>query len=99
EARFKAPFLELGVTTEAAASVALADVMGPQAAARFLLTCDWISAEEAVRYGLALEIVPAAELLDAARTLAGRIAAQPPDALATTTRLMRERRRSTWADA
>ena len=99
DARFKAPFLELGVTTEAAASVALADVMGPQAAARFLLTCDWISAEQAVQFGLALEVVPGEELLASAHTLAARIAAQPPDALATTTRLMRARRRPSWGDA
>lgn len=99
EARFKAPFLELGVTTEAGASVALADVMGPQAAARFVLTCDWLSAEEAVRHGLALEVVPTDELLDRARALATKIASQPPDSLVTTTRLLRERRRESWAAA
>ena len=99
EARFKAPFLELGVTTEAGASVALADVMGAQAAARLVLTCEWLSAEEAVRHGLALELVPADELLARARALASTIASQPPDALVTTTRLLRERRREAWASA
>jgi enoyl-CoA hydratase/carnithine racemase len=99
EARFKAPFLELGVTTEAGASVALADVMGPQAAARFVLTCDWMSAEEAVRHGLALEVVPADQLAARAGELAAKIASQPPDSLVTTTRLLRERRRESWAAA
>lgn len=99
EARFKAPFVELGVTTEAGASVSLADVIGPQAAARFVLTCDWMSAEQAVRYGLAWEIVEGEHLVAEATALATRIAAQPPIALATTTRLLRARRRDTWADA
>src|SRR5690606_11169811 len=99
EARFKAPFLELGVTTEAGASVALADVMGPQAAARHPLTCDWMPADAAVRHGLASEVVPADRLFDEAFTIAARIAAQPPDALATTTRLLRTARRDAWSDA
>ena len=99
EARFKAPFLELGVTTEAGASVALPDVMGPQAAARFLLTCDWMSAEEALRHGLASEIVPGDELQTRARELALRIAGQPRDSLLTTTRLLRTRRSEAWRAA
>jgi enoyl-CoA hydratase/carnithine racemase len=99
DARFKAPFVELGVTTEAAASVALADVMGARAATKYLLTCDWISAEDAVATGLAGQIVESGALLAAAQEMAGRIASQPPDALRTTTRLLRERRRSSWAAA
>ena len=99
EARFKAPFVGLGVVTEAAASVSLAEAMGPQAAARYLLTGDWISAEEAVRLGLAWQVVPQEQLLDEALSLAARIAEQPPRALRATTRLLRERRGSTWTDA
>ncbi|MHB1138451.1 MAG: enoyl-CoA hydratase/isomerase family protein [Microthrixaceae bacterium] len=99
EARFKAPFVGLGVVTEAAASVSLAEAMGPQAAARYLLTGDWISAEEAVRLGLAWQVVPQDQLLDEAMALATRIAGQPPTALRATTRLLRQRRGDTWADA
>lgn len=98
-ARFKAPFVGLGVVTEAAASVSLAEAMGPQAAARYLLTGDWISAEEAVRLGLAWEVVPEDELLERALELATRIAAQPPKALRATTQLLRERRGATWDEA
>ena len=59
EARLKAPFVGLGVVTEAAASVSLPEIMGPQAAAKHLLTGEWIDAEAAVRHGLAFELVPA----------------------------------------
>ena len=57
-ARFRLPFVSLGVTTEAASSVTLPEVMGPQAAAHFVLTGDWLSAEDAVATGLALADVP-----------------------------------------
>lgn len=99
EARFKAPFVGLGVTTEAAASVTLAEAMGPQAAAWHLLTGEWISAEDAVRHGLALRMVDGDELVSEALSVARRLAEQPPIALRTTTRLMRERRRQSWLDA
>lgn len=99
EARFKAPFVGLGVTTEAAASVTLAEAMGPQAAAWYLLTGDWLGAEDAVRHGLALRMVDADQLLDEAMSVARRLADQPPIALRTTTRLLRERRRESWLAA
>ncbi len=99
EARFKAPFVGLGVVTEAAASVSLPEIMGPQAAALHLLTGEWIDAEAAVRHGLALEVVPADRLMERALGLARTLADQPPIALRATLSLMRERRRSSWAAA
>jgi enoyl-CoA hydratase/carnithine racemase len=99
EARLKAPFVGLGVVTEAAASVSLPEVMGPQAAARYLLTGEWIDADAAVRHGLALEVVPAEELLDRAVAMARTIAEQPPTAMRATVALMRERRRASWEAA
>ena len=95
-ARLKAPFVGLGVVTEAAASVSLPEVMGPQAAARYLLTGEWIDADAAVRHGLALEVVPDEELLDRAVAMARTIADQPPTAMRATVALMRERRRASW---
>lgn len=96
EARLKAPFVGLGVVTEAAASVSLPEIMGPQAAAKHLLTGEWIDADAAVRHGLALEVVPADELMDRALAAARTIADQPPKALRATVALMRERRRASW---
>jgi enoyl-CoA hydratase/carnithine racemase len=98
-ARFRVPFVGLGVTTEAASSVTLPAVMGAQAAARFVLTGDWLSAEEAVASGLASELVPADELVETALALAARLATQPPDALRTTTRLLRAGRTEAWLAA
>lgn len=99
EARLKAPFVGLGVVTEAAASVSLPEIMGPQVAARHLLTGDWIDAEAAVSHGLALEVVPAEDLLARAQRLARTLADQPPIALRATVALMRERRRASWGAA
>jgi enoyl-CoA hydratase/carnithine racemase len=98
-ARLKAPFVGLGVVTEAAASVSLPEIMGPQAAAKYLLTGEWIDAEAAVRHGLALEVVPDEELLDRATAAARTLADQPPMALRATVALMRERRRASWGAA
>jgi enoyl-CoA hydratase/carnithine racemase len=99
EARLKAPFVGLGVVTEAAASVSLPEIMGPQAAAKHLLTGEWIDADAAVRHGLALEVVPDDQLVERAVAMARTIAEQPPTALRATVALMRARRRQSWGDA
>ena len=99
DARFKAPFVGLGVTTEAAASVSLATVMTPQLATWHLLTGEWLSADQALVHGLATQLVPAEELLSASLAIAERFAAQPPNAMRTTVRLIREGRRQGWQAA
>ncbi len=98
-ARFKVPFVSLGVTTEAASSVSFPEIMGPQAAAHFVLTGEWLSAEDAVAAGLALRVLPGDELVAEAVALATRLAAQPPKSLRATTGLLREERRARWAIA
>jgi enoyl-CoA hydratase/carnithine racemase len=96
-ARFRAPFVGLGVTTEAAASVALPRILGDQVATWHLLSGEWLDAETAVRSGLALRLVedPVAVATDMAATLA----AQPPNALRETLSLVRSGRREGWAEA
>jgi len=98
-ARFRVPFVELGVTTEAASSVSLAAVMGLQAASRFVLTGEWLSAEQAAAAGLVGEVVADADLAAAAGDLARHIAAQPPNALRATTRLLHAGRTDAWRAA
>lgn len=95
-ARLRAPFVELGVTTEAGASAALASTMGAAAATWYLLSGEWIDARTAVDTGLALREVPDEDLLDEALGVARRFAGAPPIALRTTTRLLRDRRRQGW---
>jgi enoyl-CoA hydratase len=52
--------------------------LGMRKAKEFLLTGDTIDAAEAWRLGLVNKVVPAGQLMDAARELAGKIALVPP---------------------
>ena len=88
DARLKVPFMSLGVTTEAAASVLLPSVVGAQRAAEIIDTEPWIDAETAVADGLALRSVPAAELMDRARELAALVASKPLPSLVATKKLI-----------
>ena len=65
-------------------------VVGFAKAAEMSLTGDTLSADQALAYGLVSQVVPDAELLDAARVLARRIAANPPHAVRMARRLLRE---------
>jgi enoyl-CoA hydratase/carnithine racemase len=87
-ARLKVPFVTLGVTTEAAGSLLLPQRMGWQAAARFLFTADWLSAEDAVACGLAHEVCAPDALMETTMAVAHQIGAMPVDSLQTTKRLM-----------
>ena len=98
-ARFRVPFVSLGVTTEAGSSVTLPAVMGRQAAARFVLTGEWLSADDACAAGLVAQVVPDEELLPTVQALAAQIAAQPPTALRATTRLLHAGRTAEWSAA
>jgi enoyl-CoA hydratase/carnithine racemase len=88
EARLKAPFISLGVTTEASASLLMPAVMGWQRAAEVLFTEPWMTAEDAVRDGIALRAVPPAELLDEALALARHIGGLPLGPVVETKRLL-----------
>lgn len=87
-ARLKVPFVTLGVTTEAAGSLLLPQRMGWQAAAHFIFTAGWMSAEEAVGCGLAWKVSAPDALIDDTMTVARQIGAMPVDSLQTTKRLM-----------
>lgn len=91
-ARFKLPFVSLGLVPEAASSLLLPARIGPQAAAYYLLTGDWIDAEAAVARGLAWKCCTPEQLLAEALGLARRIADGPPVALRNTKRLLQAAR-------
>jgi enoyl-CoA hydratase/carnithine racemase len=80
-ARFRTPFAEMGVPPEAASSYLFPARMGWQRAAEVLFTSPWLSATDAVEYGIALRVVPAADLLPEALALASTIATAPLAAL------------------
>jgi enoyl-CoA hydratase/carnithine racemase len=87
-ARLKLPFISLGVTTEASASLLLPQVVGWQRAAELLFTEPWISADQAVSDGLALAAVDDDDLMAVARSAAARIGSLPLDPVRTTKRLL-----------
>jgi enoyl-CoA hydratase/carnithine racemase len=95
-ARFRVPFVSLGVTTEAGSSVTLPATMGAQAAAHFVLTGEWMSAEDAHRTGLVWRLTEPDDLLREAIAVATTIASQPPNALRATTKLLRAGRTDAW---
>lgn len=97
--RLKAPFVSLGVTTEASASLLLPATIGWQEAALLLFTEPWIDAAEAVRLGLALRMVPDAELLDEVMVVARQIGAMAVEPLTTTKRMMLAARGTAVTDA
>ncbi len=87
-ARLRAPFVPLGVVPEAAGSLLMPRVMGNQRAAAKLYTGDWITADEAVECGLALQEVEPDALMDTAMAMARRIATMPVASLRATKQLV-----------
>jgi enoyl-CoA hydratase/carnithine racemase len=86
-ARFRLPFVTLGVVPEAASSYLLPMIVGHQKAAEILFTARWISAEESVELGLTFAMLEPADLLTTALAKATEIAAMPPSSLRATKRL------------
>lgn len=78
EARFAANFAQLGFHQGFALSVTLPAVVGQQHAAQLLYTGRRIDGAEALRIGLADELVPAEDLRSRARALAAEIASSAP---------------------
>lgn len=92
-ARFAESFVKLGLIAGDGGSWLLPRIIGWSKAAEMALTGDMIDASEALACGLVSQVVPDAELMDAARALAARIAANPPHAVRMTKRLLWEGRR------
>lgn len=96
-ARFAESFVKLGIIPGDGGAWLLQRVIGFSKAAELSLTGDIINAQEALACGLVSKVVPDAELLDAARAMADKIAANPPFAVRMTKRLLWESRRSDLA--
>lgn len=88
-ARFALPFVDLGLVPEAASSLLLPRLAGHQRAAELFFLGDPFDAATAQSIGLVGRVVPAADLLAAARALAERLAAKPPQALLATKALLK----------
>jgi enoyl-CoA hydratase/carnithine racemase len=87
---FGATFLKVGLVPGDGGAWILPRAIGMARAAELFFTGDTIDAATALSWGLVSKVVPADQLLDEARALAGRICRQPPDVLRMTKKLMRE---------
>ncbi len=81
-ARFGQPEINLGIIPGWGGTQRLTRLAGPGMSKLLNLTGDMIGADEALRIGLVEQIYPDAELLEAARTLARKIASKAPLAVA-----------------
>ncbi|MCW2241725.1 crotonase/enoyl-CoA hydratase family protein [Azospirillum canadense] len=91
-ARFAESFVKVGIVPGDGGAWLLPRVVGFSKACEMAFTGDPIDAAEALACGLVSKVVPAAELLPAARALARRIAVNPVHAVRMTKRLLREGR-------
>ncbi len=84
DARLGQPEVKLGVITGYGGSQRLPRLIGRGAALKLLLTGAIVGANEALRLGLVDEVVPAAQLMERAESLAMEIAANAPLAIRET---------------
>jgi enoyl-CoA hydratase len=89
DATFGQPEIRIGVMPGAGGTQRLTRAIGQARSMELVLTGRNLDAVEALAAGLVTRVVPAAETLDAALELAGRIAAQPPIAVRAAKRAVR----------
>jgi enoyl-CoA hydratase/carnithine racemase len=87
---FGATFLKIGLVPGDGGAWLLPRVIGMARASELLYTGDTIDAQTALQWGLVSRVVPSATLQDEAMKLAQKMAAQPPDVLRMTKKLLRE---------
>ncbi|HLY41212.1 MAG TPA: enoyl-CoA hydratase-related protein [Terracidiphilus sp.] len=90
DARLGQPEVKLGIMAGYGGSQRLPRLVGRGAALKLLLTGSIIDAQEALRIGLVDEVVPAAQLVERAESLAREIAANAPLAITETLRAVDE---------
>jgi enoyl-CoA hydratase/carnithine racemase len=89
KAKFGVTFLKLGLIPGDGGAWLTPRLIGTSRAAELLYTGDVIEAQMACDWGLVSRVVPHDTLMDEARTLATRIAQQPPHALRVAKSLLR----------
>jgi len=87
-ASFLLAFGRVGLIPDSGATWLLPRLIGASKAAELALTSDPLSAADAERFGLVARVMPAEQLIDEARALAGRLADGAPLALALTKRAL-----------
>jgi len=82
KARFSMVFVKRGIGPDTAGSFTLPRIVGWPKAYELMLTGDPVDGAEAERIGLVTKVVPHENLISAAKELAGKIASNPPLAVA-----------------
>lgn len=95
---FAESFVKVGIVPGDGGAWLLPRIIGFSRATELALTGETIDAAEALRIGLVSRVVSPAELMAAARTVADKIAANPPHAVRMTKRLLREGQSATLAN-
>ena len=90
KATFAESFIKVGIVPGDGGAWLLPRVVGMSMALEMSFTGETMDAQAALAARLVSRVVPEGELMAAARDLARRIAANPPDALRMTKRLLRE---------
>jgi enoyl-CoA hydratase len=88
-ARFGATFVRIGIHPGGGTTHLLTRLIGPERAARMVLTGEVVPGAEAVALGLASSVVPDAGLVAAVAELTGRIAGNAPAAVRAAKRSLR----------
>ena len=91
-AKFAESFVKVGIVPGDGGAWLLPRVVGYSKAAEMAFTGDQLTAAEALACGLVSRVVPDAELLEAAKALAMRVAVNPPHAVRMAKRLLMEGR-------
>jgi enoyl-CoA hydratase/carnithine racemase len=95
---FAESFVNLGIVPGDGGAWLLPRAVGYSKAAEMAFTGDKVSAQEALAFGLVSRVVPDHELLDAAREIARRIAANPRHSVRMAKRMLKQGRASSLAD-
>jgi len=88
-AKFRMPFVSLGLVPEAASSVLLPGIVGLQRASEWLMLGTEFGAEDAHAAGLVNRVVTPEAMEEEAEKIAQSLAAQPKEALRLTKKLIR----------
>ena len=90
DARFKLPFVDLGVWPEGGSSLLFPNLMGHSQAAELLMLADVFGSEKANKVGLLNAVVASEEVIPAAVKVATKLANKAPNALAKTKALIKK---------
>lgn len=90
DARFKLPFVDLGVCPEGGSSLLFPNMMGHSLAAELLMVADIFGAEKAKQAQLLNEIVAADQVMPLAQKIAGKLARKAPAAVQRTKAMLKQ---------